>query len=235
MIARAALLAAALAAAPAPGVETATAPSQARGPRLDPIGETATAPSQARGLHLVPIGDLDALFQKHGAAHGVDWRLLKAVALVESHLNPRAENPDGLSAGIMQIYCRPARSGGCANRFDMAAWPPATREHLYDPDYNIGLGAEILDWNIRRYGLHRGIAAYNQWSARLTPHGQPFPNQYYVDKVLREYRALSAPTRPAGGGAGNTRSAGRIELQLTPPPVTAPAGPRDGLHESIRR
>ncbi len=173
--------------------------------------------------------DLDALFQKHGAAHGVDWRLLKAVALVESHLNPRAENPDGLSAGIMQIYCAPSRTGGCANRFNIAAWPPATRAQLYEPDYNIGLGAEILAWNIRRYGLHRGIAAYNQWSARLTPPKTPFPNQYYVDKVLRQYRALSCTTRPAGGGAGNTRSTGRPELQLAPPPVTVPPGPRDGL------
>jgi hypothetical protein len=37
--------------------EAATAPSLARGPRLDPIGEAADAPSLARGPRLDPIGD----------------------------------------------------------------------------------------------------------------------------------------------------------------------------------
>lgn len=151
--------------------------------------------------------DYDVFFRKHGEAQGVDWRLLKAIATVESHLNPRAENPDGLSAGIMQIHCdphgrgsvakgqepvatAPAPAGGCANHFDLPAWPPASRAQLYDPDYNIGLGAGIIRWNIHRYGLARGIAAYNQWSARKTPRGESFPNQYYVDKVLRAYRNL---------------------------------------------
>lgn len=134
--------------------------------------------------------DYDPLFRKHGEAVGVDWLLLKAIATVESHLNPRAENPDGRSAGIMQIHCAPAHGTTCRNRFDLPIWPPASRAQLYDPDYNIALGAGVISWNIRRYGLARGIAAYNQWSARLTPRGEPFPNQYYVDKVLGAYRSL---------------------------------------------
>ena len=151
--------------------------------------------------------DYDVLFQKHGAAHGVDWRILKAIATVESQLNTRAENPDGLSAGIMQIHCdphgrgsaargqepvaaAPAHGTACRNRFDIAAWPPATRADLYDPDYNIAIGAQILAWNLRNYGQRKGIAAYNQWSARKTQRGEPFPNQHYVDKVLRTYRQL---------------------------------------------
>lgn len=140
--------------------------------------------------------DYDVLFQKHGAAHGVDWRLLKAIATVESHLNPRAENPDGLSAGIMQIHCAPAHGATCSNRFDLAAWPPANRAQLYDPDYNIAIGAQILAWNIEHLGLARGIAAYNQWGARKTPRGKLFPNQYYVDKVLYTYRQLQREAQP---------------------------------------
>lgn len=139
---------------------------------------------------LAGAADYDALFRKHGAAHGVDWRLLKAIATVESHLNPRAENPDGLSAGIMQIHCAPAHGAVCRNRFDLPAWPPTDRVHLYDPDYNVEIGAQILAWNIEHLGLARGIAAYNQWSARRTPRGKLFPNQYYVDKVLYIYRQL---------------------------------------------
>ena len=158
-------------------------------------------------------GEFDALFQKHGAAHSVDWRLLKAIGTVESHLNPRAENPDGLSAGIMQIHCAPAHGAVCTNRFDIAAWPPATRAQLYAPDYNIGLGAEIIAWNIRHYGLPRGIAAYNQWSARKTPRGELFPNQYYLEKVLRAYSALKIV--PAAG-VRNSGSVGRLPAR-TPP------------------
>ena len=134
--------------------------------------------------------DYDVLFQKHGEQNGVDWRLLKAIATVESHLNPRAENPDGLSAGIMQIHCAPAYSIRCRNRLDLPTWPPATRAQLYYPDYNISIGAQILAWNIAHLGQARGIAAYNQWSARKTRRGDPFPNQYYVDKVLSTYRSL---------------------------------------------
>lgn len=170
--------------------------------------------------------DYDALFMQHGERAGVDWRLLKAVALVESHLNPRAENPDGLSAGIMQIHCSPARGATCRNRFDLAAWPPATREQLYEPDYNIGLGADILAWNLRRYGLARGIAAYNQWSARKTPRGEPFPNQYYVDKVLNTYRVLQVRRAAGGRASNNTGSIGGQPSSGSSSPVTMPAGPR---------
>jgi broad specificity phosphatase PhoE len=38
-------------------LESANAPSLARGPRLDPIGESANAPSLARGPRLDPIGE----------------------------------------------------------------------------------------------------------------------------------------------------------------------------------
>ncbi len=138
-------------------------------------------------------GEFDALFQKHGAAHGVDWRLLKSVCEIESHLNPRAEHPGGLSAGLCQIHCNP-QGNACSNRFNIAGWPPASRAQLYEPDYNVSLAAQILGWNLRTYGLARGVGVYNQWSARHTPAGRPLPNQFYVDRVLRRYRALQVET-----------------------------------------
>lgn len=190
--------------------------------------ETAITPSLARGPRLDPIGDFDALFQKHGAEHQVDWRLMKAIGIVESHLNPRAENPDGLSAGIMQLHCAPAFTPSCRNRLNIPNWPPTARARLYEPDYNISIGTQVIAWNIRRYGLTRGIAAYNNWSARHTPRDRLFPNQFYVDKVLLAYRRLQ--TTPAGGGANNTGSTGRNGLPDPPfSAVTAPHGPRKGL------
>ena len=174
-----------------------------------PAGAASDVPV-SRGTCASCTSEFDALFQKHGAAHGVDWRLLKVVCEVESHLNPRAEHPGGLSAGLCQIYCDPqgrgsvargqepvatvpAPAGFCRNRFNLPEWPPPSRARLYDPDYNVSLAAQILGWNLRTYGLTRGVAVYNQWSARRTPAGQPFPNQFYVDRVLRRYRVLTPP------------------------------------------
>lgn len=168
-------------------------------------------------------GDYDALFRKHGAAHGVDWRLLKAVCEVESHLNPRAEHPGGLSAGLCQIHCAPAHAGVCRNRFNVIGWPPASRAQLYEPDYNVSLAAQILGWNLRTYGLAHGVGVYNQWSARHTPAGQPLPNQFYVDKVLARYRALKERDQRAVSH-NNTRSTGRSRYQAQTSP-----GDRAGL------
>lgn len=156
--------------------------------------------------------DFDALFQRHAAAHRVDWRLVKAIAEVESHLNPRAVNRSDPSLGLMQIRCVEDRRGGCANRFDVAGWPPARREQLFDPEYNVSIGTQVLAWNVRTFGLERGIAVYNQWDARLTPPGRAFPNQFYVDKVLARYRALKERDQRAVSH-NNTRSTGRSRYQ----------------------
>lgn len=133
--------------------------------------------------------DYDALFRAHGEAQGVDWRLLKAIAQVESSLDPAAEHPLGLSSGLMQVMCAPAHAQRCRNRFDIDGWP-VTRAQLHDPDINVHLASQILAWNLRTYGLLQGIAVYNSRSARGAPRSGPFPNQPYVDKVLRRYRAL---------------------------------------------
>ncbi len=170
-----------------------------------------------------PDSGFDTLFQAHGAANNVDWRLLRAIAEVESHLNPRAINRRDPSFGLMQVHCVADTSGRCTNRFDVEGWAGMTRERLMDPEINVHIGAQVLAWNIRAFGFERGIAVYNRWDARLTPRGRPFPNQFYVDKVLGRYRALSERMPPAGGVANNTRSASRM------PQVTPPSGDLAGL------
>lgn len=133
---------------------------------------------------------LDDLYRKHATAAGLDWRLLKAIAIVESSENPNAVNPSDPSAGLMQVLCAgPGPDGRCTNRLNLPGWPPR-REALFDPDTNLQFAAGILKWNIDSYGLLRGIAVYNRWASRLDPPDGPFGNQTYVDKVTREYRAL---------------------------------------------
>lgn len=172
---------------------------------------------------------LDATYRAHAEAQGLDWRLVKAIAIVESNERLDAVHVASQSHGLVQILCVDDDQGGCSNRLiDVVGWPPPSRDTLFDPGYNLLIGTQILAWNLRTYGLHKGIAVYNQWSARNTPRGQAFPNQVYVDKVLLAYQQLRRVT-PAGGGANNTGSTGREGLRPYSSTATVPTGPRKGL------
>lgn len=135
----------------------------------------------------VSASGLDAIYQKYGLQYGVDWRLIKAIAQVESSENPAAVNPADPSYGLMQILCQDNGYGGCSNKFNITDWPPSTKNKLFDPDYNVKIGSQILAWNIKTYGRNKGIAVYNSWSARNDPTNGPYRNQTYVDKVIDRY------------------------------------------------
>jgi hypothetical protein len=76
------------------------------------------------------------------------------------------------------------------NKFTIAPWPVRYSE-LLDPDLNVNLGTQILAWNVKTFGMPRGIAVYNRWAERKAPIDGPFANQAYVDKVLKQYRELT--------------------------------------------
>lgn len=140
---------------------------------------------------------LDAIFEKYGARYGVDALLLKAIATVESSLNPAAVRwnpPHDISVGLMQILYLPIVPGDTnsapKNWFNVDGWADATFEKLKDADFNVRIGAQIIAWNIKTFGFKRGIAVYNAWSARHAGVDGPFPNQPYVEKVLRVYARL---------------------------------------------
>lgn len=143
-------------------------------------------------------GNLDALYRDAGAAYGVDWRLIKAVAVVESSENPKAENRRDPSIGLMQLHCTEDAQGRCINRFDIDGWAGITREQLLDPRTNVRFGTQILAWNLRHFGLRAGIACYNAFTVCRTRQREPFRNAAYVDKVMRIYKAeIAAPADPA--------------------------------------
>jgi len=136
---------------------------------------------------------MDDLFRKWGAVYGVDWQLLKSIAVTESRLNPDAVNAaDNESIGLMQVLCRPDGGGGCSNGLNVDGWSEATRKKLFDPRFNIKIGAQILAWNIRTYGLPKAIAVYNRWAERTSPVAGPFQNQLYVDAVLANDMRLTS-------------------------------------------
>lgn len=94
--------------------------------------------------------ELGGCFNEAGRRYGVSPELLKAIARVESDLNPRAhvKLQKSESRGIMQI-----------NSF----WYPYLAEHgitpedLWNPCTNIHVGAWVLSQEIERYG--------NTWTA----------------------------------------------------------------------
>jgi soluble lytic murein transglycosylase-like protein len=126
--------------------------------------------------------DFDPLYKKYASQYGLDWKLLKAIAQVESNENPLAKNPADPSYGLMQLLY--------PQKLNVDNWPPENVSMLYDPDYSVSIAAQILSWNIASFGKWRGVAVYNSWGARLDPERGPFRNQGYVDKVQGKYAAL---------------------------------------------
>lgn len=164
---------------------------------LGGVGLFFGVPSIAEGATMTSSNDfvapsIDSIFQKWGDYYNVDWKLLKAIAMNESSLNPNAVNSaDNESLGLMQVLCRPNGKGGCLNTFNVEGWSEATRDKLLTPDFNVKIGAGIFAWNQEQFGLPKAIAVYNKWNERTSPQEGPFENQQYVDRVLNNYRSIA--------------------------------------------
>jgi soluble lytic murein transglycosylase-like protein len=100
--------------------------------------------------------ELTVCFQDAGKRYVISPDLLRAIADVESGLDPAAVNVNAngtTDIGLMQIN---------------SWWFPALKrygigqEDLWNPCLNIGVGAWILAGNIRQYGYGwRAVGAYN--------------------------------------------------------------------------
>lgn len=137
----------------------------------------------------IPKYDLTMIYKKYGQQYQIDWMLIRAITLQESSENPNAVNPADPSYGLMQILYK-LDSEGNPNKFNVNGWPPHYTSQLFDPDYNVWIGSQILAWNLKTYGYPKGIAVYNSWIARKNPPNGPFDNQAYVDSVLIYYDAI---------------------------------------------
>lgn len=117
----------------------------------------------------------DHCFEEAGARYGVSPELLRAIAHVESGMNPLAHNPGNKNGsediGLMQINSR---------------WLPELgkygirRSDLWEPCTSIHVGAWVLAGNIRRLGnTWQAIGAYNAKSKKKR-----------IDYAIRVYRHL---------------------------------------------
>ncbi len=118
-------------------------------------------PLAARGLDdLVRYREL---FERHAAAHGLDWRLVAAVAFQESRLDPEARSPRG-AVGLMQLLPTTAAYVGIEDPAPVEANIEAGVRYLAYLRDRV-LGAENgLDDQVRQHFM---LAAYNAGPGRL--------------------------------------------------------------------
>ena len=167
-------------------------------------------PEASRGLDV----DLDRILCTTAKKYGLEKLMLKAVCMVESAMQVTAyrfeqgfwdrylkdnakwqdQDPEAVSAsyGLMQIMYVVAVENGFSG----------TPEELYNPVYNIELGAKILrntiNWMVKQnkdvrfqlWPVRAALAAYNGGRGGNPDENGALRNQSYVDKVFTAWAKL---------------------------------------------
>ena len=120
------------------------------------------------------------------ARHGIDARLVRAVAVQESGLHQEVRSAKG-AVGVMQLMPATARALG-VDPAELAG--------------NVEGGAAYLSQMLRRFGgdVRLALAAYNAGPGAVERHGGPPPfaeTQAYVRAVLARVATLPAAAAPA--------------------------------------
>lgn len=142
----------------------------------EPIRSASLGPSSAK---TGGSGAYREVIQQAAARHGVDPALVRAVVSTESGGNPQATSPAG-AMGLMQLMPATARSLGVGN--------------AYDPKENIEGGTKYLATLTQRFGLEKGLAAYNAGPGTVSHFGGVPPyreTQNYVNRVMKLYNQFS--------------------------------------------
>lgn len=114
------------------------------GPTESRAGGASAAAAAAASSSSAPVGDL---LSSAATKYGVSPKLLRAVAGVESNLNPRAVSPKG-AQGVMQLMP--------ATQSDLGV------KHPFNAPENIDAGAKYFKTLLDRFGnVPAAVAAYN--------------------------------------------------------------------------
>ncbi len=139
--------------------------------RLDVVSQIApsfneTAQSTTDdGGEVAPSG-VDAILKRVANQEGVDWKLLKAICMTESHCRPEAIGDGGDSWGAFQI--------------NKPAHPTLTIEQATD-----------IEWSARWTAKHSKPYADNIALACKAHNGiGKTTNQWYVDRCINQYQNI---------------------------------------------
>lgn len=133
----------------------------------------------------------DDLYKKYALKYGLDWKMLKAIAQIESTegrhplvmLGKASE--DGLSYGLMQVTLTTARD------YDKSVTP----EKLNNPEYSINIASQHLKMLSRMFPnqIEWIVKSYNQGQGNSlrekSGKSQGFAHNYWV-KYQKAYEGL---------------------------------------------
>jgi soluble lytic murein transglycosylase-like protein len=121
----------------------------------------------------------DDIFKKWASLRGLDWKLLRAFATVESNLKETAIGDNGRSIGLMQVQLIIGQA--YAGVSDLT--------ELYDPDKNVEAGSGYIADLMSKYGddLDSVIQAYNLGETKFN---KGYLSLDYLAKVKTEYETL---------------------------------------------
>ncbi|WP_026138268.1 lytic transglycosylase domain-containing protein [Vibrio harveyi] len=134
-------------------------------------------------VFLVPFQASAFCFDEAGQYYNVSADLLRAIAQVESNLDPTAYNENKNAAGkitsrdfgLMQIN---------SSWFSKLADLNVNEQNVYEPCFNVSLGAWVLSTNFATHGYNwNSVGAYNAGFSKRTEHAR----KIYIQKVQSVY------------------------------------------------
>jgi soluble lytic murein transglycosylase-like protein len=128
---------------------------------------------------------IDAMIAVAASRYGVDAALVKAIAMTESSLNPRATNPSDPSYGLMQVMPILAQDYGIVKEWQK----PTSAEiaMIYDPQTNLYIGSWFLAKLTKKYSRDVAIQMYNVGESGYL---QGRRNSEYLARVRRYYDGI---------------------------------------------
>lgn len=144
------------------------------------------------------FADFPDVLLRTAAEHGLDFRIILAMADKESGFRPDAVGKSG-EIGLMQIL--PSTAELVVKRLGLEYTPPVTGRNgayvelgsLADPRFNVRVGTTYLRWQIDRYGFNAtALRAYNRNPDRALEHR---PLDRYAEEISFRFLTLAHALR----------------------------------------
>ena len=149
----------------------------------------AYAPKMGGDMTPIPTvvkATLDDQIRYSAQKYGVEFKLVKAVAMTESSLNPNASNPSDPSWGLMGIMPILAEDFGIVKDYHNIT--EAEKAMIRDPQTNLNIGAWHLARLTKKYPFDTAVQMYN---CGETGYNRGVRVPEYLAKVKQHYAELS--------------------------------------------